>query len=143
MVSRIRPGTTINIALVRNGAEKRVKTVIAEPPALVEPESPQQAAKPTLGIEATVITADAAKKAGLAETAHGITVKSLDGGSASAESELRPGDVILRINDITIGSPEDFKKATDGLKTGEIVRILWAGRRGPSTTRRVANVKID
>ena len=142
-VSRIRPGTTITIALVRNGAEKRVKTMIAEPPALPDMESKRPDGKPSLGVEAVAITADAAKRAGLAESVHGVVVKAVDGGSAAADSELRPGDVILKVNDSAVSSLDDFKKATDGLKSGTVVRILWAGRRGPSTTRRIANVMID
>lgn len=142
-VARMRPGTKVNIALVRDGTEKRVKAEIAELPAIQDPEAPALPAKPTLGIEAQAISADLARKAGLNESAMGVVVKSIDGGSPAGESEIRVGDVILKINDSPITNLDDFKKASDSLKTGEVVRILWAGRRGPGTTRRVANVKMD
>jgi serine protease Do len=142
-VSRIRPGTVVTVSLVRNGMEKHVKAKIEEAPNLVETVKPETPEKVTFGVEVTAITPDVAKRVGLEEGAQGVVIKEIDRGSATGDSELHTSDVILKIDDTPTPTVETFNKIVGTLKPGDVVKVFWAGRRGPTTVRRVANVKMD
>jgi len=145
-VSRIPPGTTVSLTLVRNGNEKRVLVTIGEAPDIQprsRPTAEASAPAPRLGLDVSALTPDAAKKAGLSETAEGVVVKSIDRGSGASESELESGDIILRVNGTPTPSVEAFRKVTATLKSGDVVRLVWQGRRGRETLRRVAIVSVD
>jgi serine protease Do len=142
-VSRIAPGRTIEIVLVRAGIEKHVKATIEEAPAMLRNPAGEAPAKATLGLEVTTITPEAAKKTGLDEKAQGVVVKNVDGGSAAFESEISPGDIILKVNGTPTTSIEAFKKATEGVKSGDVVRILFAARRGATTLTREIPIIVD
>ncbi len=144
MVSRILPGTTIGIVYVRNGTEKKTTAIIAEAPALAdEGVSSAPPGKVNLGIEVSPVSADGLKKIGLDEKIQGVSIKSLDTGSAISESEMEKGDVILKVNDLPTPNADAFKKATSSVKTGDVLRVLWTGKRGKTTVKRVAIVIVD
>ena len=140
-VSRILPGTTVRIALVRNGAARTVEATLTEAPR-VGPEPPAAPADaPSLGIAVAPVTPDTLGRAGLPESAKGVVIKSLD--DSSGESLLRVGDVILQVNGRAVTTPEEFEKATANLKSGDAVRILWQGRRGGLIVKRVQIVAVE
>jgi serine protease Do len=76
------------------------------------------------------LTQEEAEKLGL-EKAEGVIVTAIADGTPAAESEIRPGDLILEINREPIGDMADFNKATDGIKKGDMVLFLI--KRGPYT----------
>ena len=144
IVSRIRPGTTIAIVYVRNGTEKKTTATIAEAPTLIdEGVTGATPGKVNLGIEVASISPDSLKKIGLDEKIQGVTIKSLDSGSPVSESEMEKGDIILKVNDHPTPNVEAFKKATSSANPGNVLRVLWTGKRGKATVKRVAIVIVD
>jgi serine protease Do len=61
----------------------------------------------------------------------GVQVTDISG-EAAAQAGLRPGDVILRVDQKAIGSVADFKAATKGVKAGSTVLLLV--RRGDQSS---------
>ncbi len=144
IVSRIVPGKTVEVVLVRDGVEKHVKVTIAEAPAVGMDERPAKAAASTgLGIDVKPITPEAIKQFNLDEKATGIFVKSIDTTSPVSETELTVGDIVLKVNGVPTPTVEAFHKAIEGLKSGDIVRIVWKGRRGRETAERVVTYELD
>ncbi len=142
-VSRIAPGTTVKITLVRNGEQKVVNAELGEAPAIAPPAPPAaSAAKPSLGIEVVALTPDAAEKAGLPR-AEGVVIRSLEAGSSATETDLQRGDIILQVNGVPTPNLAAFQRVTANLKSGDVVRILAQSRRGNSYVKRVAIVIVD
>jgi serine protease Do len=143
-VSRIAPGSTVSVTYVRAGEEKTAKATISEaPPARVtKRETPTVQA--SLGIEVATVTPEQAGKVGVSSAKpEGVGVKALDSGLAVSETEMRVGDVIVKVNDVPTPTVEAFKKATDKLKSGDIVRVVYLGRRVSDIVKRVAIVTVD
>ncbi len=141
-VSRIAPGTTVKITLVRGGDQKVVSVELGEAPAIQPPAPPASAAKPSLGIEVVALTQDAAEKAGLTR-AEGVVIKSLEAGSSATETELQRGDIILQVNGVPTPNLAAFQRVTANLKSGDVVRILSHSRRGNNLVKRVVIVTVD
>jgi serine protease Do len=142
-VSRIAPGTAINVMLVRGGEEKQVKAVVSEPPppkvARVEAGPPHV----VLGVDVGSLTAEQAMRVGLTGPMTGVVVRAVDSASSIAETEMQAGDVILKVNGIPTPNLDAFKKVTEKLHPGDIVRIIFAGRRSPETVKKVAIFTLD
>ncbi|HXG24182.1 MAG TPA: trypsin-like peptidase domain-containing protein [Chthonomonadales bacterium] len=142
-ISRTAPGTKIPVKLVRDGVEKIVMVVIEEAPDPLLRRANQVAGTNRLGIEVEPLTPEAAKRVGLTERDSGVLIKSLESGTSAAESELLPGDVILRANNVPTPNVDAFNKFITNLKSGDLLRIRWQGVRGSQIVRKVAIITID
>jgi serine protease Do len=69
------------------------------------------------------ITPDIAKRLGLTETS-GVVVVQLEDGSPAAEAGVRPGDIILEVDQKPIRSLEDFNAKIAGYKLGDTLLLL-------------------
>ena len=72
-----------------------------------------------------------------------VVVKAVDSASSLSETEMQPGDVILKLNDMPTPNVVAFRKAAAQLRPGDIVRIVWQGKRYPDTIKRLTIVTID
>jgi len=61
----------------------------------------------------------------LAGTREGVLINSLTDDSPAAKAGLKPGDVIVRIDDTPVGSPEALVEALRGREPGSRVRIAY------------------
>jgi serine protease Do len=142
-VSRSAPGTTIEIALVRAGAPKTVKATLAEPPApRIARSEKGDSTGPRLGVEVAALTVDQASRVGMTSM-NGVVVKALDSTTSAAETELQSGDVVLTLNGVATPTVEAFRKASGGLHPGDVVRIIFQGKRSSETVKRVAIFTLD
>lgn len=143
IVSRIAPGTSVDIRLVRAGEPKEVRAILAEPPApRVARNDRSRSASPRFGVEVAALTADQASRVGLAGNT-GVVVKTLDSTTSAAETELKSGDVVLTVNGFPTPNVELFRKVTSALKPGEVVRIVFQGKRSSETVKRVVIFTLD
>ncbi|MFO1462933.1 MAG: DegQ family serine endoprotease [bacterium] len=62
----------------------------------------------------------------------GVTVTDIDQNSSAAYVGIQPGDVILQLNDRPVTGSQDFVKLSQGLKSGQTVRMMV--KRGPMTS---------
>jgi len=143
-VSHTAPGTKVEVSLVRSGKSHTVLAVLGEAPnPSSKPSDKVTKGTPTLGLEVATLTADAATQAGLASVNEGVLIKTLDGAGSASDTELRTGDVIIRLNNTPIGSAEAFKTAVASLKTGDVVRIVYISRSFGGPIKRLAICTLD
>jgi serine protease Do len=142
-VSRTLPGTQVPVKLVREGVEKTVSVIVSEAPDPLLHRNNIATRTGKLGIEVEPLAPEVAKRVGLSAQETGVVIKSLESGTDAAETELIPGDVILRANNVPTPSVEAFQQAIAHLKSGDILRIRWQGVRGSQIVRKVAIITLD
>lgn len=142
-VSRIAPGAEVTICYSRNGSEKTAHAFATETPAPRISQIDSGIRTAGLGVEVSSLTNDTALRVGLDGKSAGVVITALDTGSIISDTELRSGDVILKVNDTPTPTVETFRKATLHLHHGDTVRILWQGKRYPETIKRLSIVTLD
>ena len=120
-------GKTVNVEVVRKGERKNFDVKIGElkdeqAPAVAEEEPPK------LGMSVEELTPELAKNLGLSERS-GIVVVQVEDDSPAAAAGLRPGDVIMEIDQRSVKSLEDFNHKIEKYKKGDTI-LLLVKRRG-------------
>ncbi|MDD3580141.1 MAG: DegQ family serine endoprotease [Desulfobacca sp.] len=124
LVAHTAPGTKATVKVMRQGKEKTISVTIGE-----LKEETQLGSKPDgdseseLGMVVQELTPQLARQFRLRETS-GVVVMAVDRSGPAAEAGLRPGDVIVEINNAQINSQSDYHKAIKGLKSGTPARLL-------------------
>ncbi len=128
-VGSTQPGTEAEMKILRRGEEKTLKVKVGkleeDKIARTEEEdiqSPTNADK--LGLVVRPLRPEDAHNLDISENVKGVVVRRVEPGSASEEADVRAGDVILEIDNSTISSLEDYKKALNNIKKGDLVRLL-------------------
>ncbi|MFZ5556770.1 MAG: DegQ family serine endoprotease [Pseudomonadota bacterium] len=140
LVGATKPGARVSVQVWRKGAARDLTVIVGE---LSEettargPESPDSkgAAADRLGL--VVADLDAAKKSELG-VRNGVLVQDVKNGAAG-RAGIRPGDVILGVNNQDVKDAAQFRELVKGLEKGRNVALLV--RRGDTTT--FITVKID
>jgi serine protease Do len=139
MVTATKPGTTVPMRLVRNGAEKSVNITVDELDYNAENRSPQrerQAEPPDdrqtsrgFGLELGPIPAELASRLQLKDT-HGALVRSVDVDGPAA-GILDTGDVIVQIGSQPIATSAEAVRELNRIPSGGTasMRIMRGGRR--------------
>ncbi|MGH7782807.1 MAG: DegQ family serine endoprotease [Candidatus Binatia bacterium] len=100
-------GKTVPVQVIRNGKETTVNVEIAklnDQTAAVEAEGE----KSKWGLSLQNIPAEERRQMGLNEKS-GVVVTAVAPGSPAAETGIQPGDVILQVNQVSVGSVEAVK----------------------------------
>jgi serine protease Do len=108
IVADARPGTRLDIALVRDGKERTLPVTVGEPQertASLDASDEGVDSGPKVGLALAPLTAQARSEFGLDSSAKGAVVASVEPGSPAAESGLRRGDVIVKVGDRTVDGP--------------------------------------
>lgn len=122
IVSNIAPGKTVNVKIIRDGAEKSLKVEIKEMPSNIAAKGGTLASE-FKGVHVRNIPAEARKILNLPARVKGVIVAEIEEGSP-AEAVLAANDVIMQINKKKIGNVEDYQKAVSSIKAGQDVLIL-------------------
>ena len=103
-VAETRPGSAVNLAVLRNGQTMERRVEIGTNPANRDGGKPTEAARPALGL-------------GLAPRREGgVSITQVQPGSVAAERGLRPGDVIRRVGDRETAQPSDVVDAVNAAR---------------------------
>jgi serine protease Do len=90
---------------------------------------PDAAPKGTYGLKLTTLTNDLRAQLRLNRGTVGVIVESVAPNTAAAREGLEPGDLIYRINTLSIRNPEEaqaaFSKSTDG---ASLLHVYRGGR---------------
>jgi serine protease Do len=133
MVSQTPIGTRVKAKLLRQKKEVEVEVVIAELPKKMaeassrntdESEDKEEESSALSGLVVRELTPDLAGRLGIDENEKGVVVVKVDPDSKVFEAGIRPGDVILQINQKDIGTIEDYKKAASKIRSKERVLLL-------------------
>lgn len=119
LVGATQPGTEVTVQVWRKGKTLELKAKVAEldqkAASQQNPESPSAAGTDRLGLSVKALPADS----GLDQ---GVVVTQAD--SPAADSGIEAGDIILRINDTDITSPQQYEKVVKGLAKSHPVVLL-------------------
>jgi serine protease Do len=133
MVSQTPINTTVKVKLLRDKKEVVVDVVVAElPKKLAEASSPdseseqsnEEESSALAGLVVRELTPDLARRFGFEENEKGVVVVKIEAGSKLFEAGLRPGDIILQINQKNIASLEEYKKIAPKIKARERLLLL-------------------
>jgi len=125
-------GKAVPVKVVRKGRERILEVKIGE---LKEgkkdlEEGGKSRSESRLGMRVEDLTPQLAKDLGLPD-AEGLAIVQVDGGSPAAEAGLRPGDIILELDQGPVKDADEFLKKITRYKKGDT--ILFLIKRGDST----------
>ena len=112
-VAATTPGTTADLTIVRDGAEKRLSVKLAEAKPSKgagddgEPDSTDKAA---LGVSVAPLTPEMASRLGT-KSAEGLFVQNVDPDGRAADAGIRSGDIIESVNRQPVKSVEELRSA--------------------------------
>jgi serine protease Do len=116
IVGDTKPGTHSVVTVWRKGTVRDIPIVVSEldaaanPAAPGKPEEPKSVTSNSLGLVVTELTEDKRKDLGLAL---GVVVASVDG--PAAQADLRPGDIIIGINNVDVNGTRQFVEMANKL----------------------------
>ena len=118
MVSQTPIGTKVKVKLLRQKKEVEVEVLIAELPKKMaeapsrnaeNPEENEEESSALTGLVVRELTPDLAARLGIDESEKGVVVVKVDPNSKVFEAGIRPGDIVLQINQKNIATIEDYK----------------------------------
>ncbi|HWY65310.1 MAG TPA: Do family serine endopeptidase [Rhizomicrobium sp.] len=136
-------GKTVNIDVLRKGRKQTMKITVQKladdakvdkpvkaPPAPVK-NQPKLA---QLGLSLGTLDAGARAKFKIASGVQGVVVTTVEAGSAAAEKNLRPGDVIVEVAGQVVKAPDEVAKRVDAdTKAGKNSILMLVNRGGDMT----------
>jgi serine protease Do len=130
MVTATKPGTTVEVRLMRARQERTVNIVVQELDLEAEnvragtgrgggrnPAAPQQETSSGFGLTMDNITPEVARRAELPNT-QGALVTAVQPESPAARRGLRPGDIILRVGEVEITTAADAQRELNRVPSG-------------------------
>jgi serine protease Do len=122
-------GKSVTVEVIRKGQRKSLEVRIGE---LKEEKEPQAVSemRPHLGMTVEELTPELANKLGLSETS-GVVVAQVDDNTPAAEAGVRPGDIILEVDQAPVKNLDQFNRKIGTYKEGDT--ILFLIKRGEAT----------
>jgi len=127
----------VTVKVIRKGKKKSFKIKVGELKEEGEPEEAEEQ-ETNLGMIVEELTPQLARKLGLTETS-GLVVAQVQRDSSAAAARLRPGDLILEVDQVEITDLKEFYRIVRGFEKGDT--ILFLVRRGNSTL--FLTLKVD
>jgi len=119
-------GKTVTVELIRKGRIKSVKVKLGELKEEKDSEAVSEA-KPNLGMTVEEISPELARNFNLSETS-GLIVVQVEEGSPAAESGIKPGDIILELDQVPMKDLAQFEKKIATYKAGDTILVLLKRR---------------
>ena len=129
-VASLKPGTKIDVVVLRDGKEVKATVKLGERASASSPTKEGQSEGSELGVSVKPLTADDARALQLSADVKGLLVVSVNADSAAAEAGLRNGDVILSANLKPVATAPELADIVrkDGKERGAV--MLQINRRG-------------
>ena len=134
-IAATKPGTTINLQVLRDGKTSEMKATLAENDAAnsarrgSEDREGESASKYGLTVEP--ITPEIARELELDRDVKGVVITNVDPSGAAASAGLREGDVIQQVNGKSVRTAEEVRSALNANTGGKPSVLLIA--RGSAT----------
>jgi serine protease Do len=127
-------GKEVPVVLWRDGKELTVQTTLAERPNDAQLASadagakPADATKPTdisgLGLKVAPVSQDLKDKFQLQDGQKGVVITDVSPDTPAAERGLKPGDVIMEVQQGEVASPDDVQKQVDAARKSDRKFVL-------------------
>ena len=133
MVSQTPVGSRVKVTVLRQKKELELEVAIAELPKKIaespagegEPgEAPEEESTVLSGMSVRDLTPEISRRFGLEEGEKGVVVMKVETDSRVYEAGVRPGDVILQINQKSVATLEEYKKIVSKIKAKERILLL-------------------
>ena len=133
MVTRTTPGTTVPVKVMRGRKAQTLNITVAELDPLAErqmsgepeqPQAPEEAKETGFGMTIEPLTPNVIRRLSLPAGLSGALVSDVDSTGQAAQAGLRPGDVIIDINDQKVTNVDQASKALDAVASGRNARIV-------------------
>jgi serine protease Do len=136
-------GKTASVEFVRNGQKQSTRVTIEklddenakdEPAKQAAPPAPAKSGSNRLGLSLGPIDGAARSKYKLGADVQGVVITAVDPASEAGEKNFLPGDVIVRLQNQPVSSPEDVSRRIEAdAKAGHKVELLLVNRDGVPT----------
>lgn len=128
-------GETVNVVVWRKGSEKKLRVKVGELEEIQEAAFTPNAATPgrseVLGMSLSSLTSNIRSEFQLGDVSKGVVVTSVAGNSTAAERGIRPGDLIVEVNQEPVASPQEvtdkIKGAQDSGRKSILLLVERAG----------------
>lgn len=135
-IMKTKPGTEVTLTVIREGKRIKVKVKVGELPEKVSAK-PRANESEDLGLSLRDLTPKEKAKLGI----DGVLVVAVAPGSPAANSGLRPGDVIIRVNYRKVRSVREFYRLIESLKEMGKRKALLLVRRNDTNVYLVLNLE--
>lgn len=113
-VATSKAGSTVPVRIIRDNKELDVNIELDYyPEDKAAAEEKKAEVKLSHGITVEDVTSDAAKRLNIKES-QGVVVTKIEAGSTAAKAGMMVGQVILKVNNLPVNSPEEFLLTIDG-----------------------------
>jgi len=132
MVSQTPLASKVKIRLLRQKKEIEVEVVVSELPKKLADASPSpdeesgnhEEGSALAGLVVRELTPELAGQFGLDENEKGVVIVKTDPDSKAYEAGIRPGDIILQLNQKNIPTLEVYKKAAGAIRSKDRILLL-------------------
>jgi S1-C subfamily serine protease len=129
-IASAKPGSTVSLGLVRDGAEKTVQVKLRE---LASTQTAEAVSEPAegarLGLAVRPVTPEDARQLGL-ESGKGLLVAEVDPAGPAAAAGIQPGDVIEEVNRKPVTDAAELRAAAKS--SGDRPALVLVNRKGAS-----------
>jgi serine protease Do len=139
-IADIRPGSKVNLVLVRDGKETKATAVVDE----LEPEEEKgeiASSDKDIGVSVVALTPTTARRYGL-RTTEGLLITEVRPGSEAAREQLAAGLIILEANRRKMTTVRDFEDILKKTAGGDEVILLVRQETDGRSTDFIASVKV-
>ncbi|HEY5347182.1 MAG TPA: PDZ domain-containing protein, partial [Rhizomicrobium sp.] len=137
-------GKTVNIDVLRHGRKQTMRIVVARldegPPdrpgkKLPPPAPPKAKSKiAQIGLTLGLLDGETRSRFQIPGNVQGVAITDVDPSSAAAEKNIRPGDVIVEVQNQPMHTPQDVTRRIDAdVKAGRKVELMLINRGGNLT----------
>ncbi len=128
LVAAAKAGEKAEVRVLRDGKERSVKVQVGRMPgddmtAMKSPES-KNSDQAKLGVTLAPLTAEYRQRLRLPDDAEGVVIVDVERGSPAAREGLRAGDVIKRVGNKKVATPEEVIEALKGQAKRKAVLLL-------------------
>jgi serine protease Do len=123
LVASAGPDTKIRLGILRDGKDKEIEAKLGELTEEVAASSENTEASQNVGMQVSDITPQLVEKYNLKVEKDAVVITDVENGSVADQSNLKPGDVILKVNRQTVKSVSDYNKILKSTKPGETLLL--------------------
>ena len=126
-VSAMPPGQKVDLDVIRDGKRQAIAVTLGERPSSEGEQESSTTKEDTpaskLGIQVDDLTQRTRRQFEIPKEIDGVVVTDVTDLSPADDANLRPGDVVMRVNDIDVASEGDFRDAISRVRSGSMVRF--------------------